>query len=198
MTIFSAALLLFLVMDPFGNVPLFLSVLQPIAPQRRRKVIVRELLRALAFLILFLFAGRYLLAAIGISESVLTVAGGLVLFLIALRMVFPPVGGAFAADMEAVENDPVLVPLAVPFLAGPSALASVLFVMSSDPSRWPEWLAAVLLAWAATGLILFYSTALAELLKRRGLVAMERLMGMVLIAIATKMVLTGIASFFHL
>ncbi|MEP6670680.1 MAG: MarC family protein [Chthoniobacter sp.] len=198
MTIFSAALLLFLVMDPFGNVPLFLSVLQPIAPERRRKVIVRELLLALAFLILFLFAGRYLLDAIGISESVLTVAGGLVLFLIALHMVFPPVGGAFAVDMEAAENDPVLVPLAVPFLAGPSALASVLFVMSSDPSRWPEWLAAVLLAWAATGLILFYSTALAELLKRRGLVAMERLMGMVLIAIATKMVLTGIGAFFHL
>lgn len=100
--------------------------------------------------------------------------------------------------MEAAESDPVLVPLAVPFLAGPSALASVLFVMGSDPSRWPEWLAAVLLAWSSTGVILYFSTALAEVLKRRGLVAMEQLMGMILIAIATKMVLSGIGDFFDL
>jgi multiple antibiotic resistance protein len=198
MTILSAALLLVLVMDPFGNVPLFLSVLKSIAPERRRKVIVRELLIALAFLILFLFAGRYLLAIIGISEAVLTVAGGIVLFLIALRMVFPPVGGAFAADVDATDSDPLLVPLAVPFVAGPSALASILFLMSSDPSRWLDWLTAVVLAWAVTGLILFFSVSLAELLKRRGLVAIERLMGMVLIAIATKMVLTGIGAFFHI
>lgn len=198
MTIFSAALLLFLVMDPFGNVPLFLSVLRPIPPERRRRVIVRELLLALAFLILFLFAGRYLLAALGITEPILTTAGGIILFLIALRMVFPPAGGAFAADVEAAGGDPVLVPLAVPFLAGPSALASVIFVMGSDPTRWPEWLAAVLSAWAATGAILYFSTALADVLKRRGLVAIERLMGMVLIAIATKMVLTGVGGFFGL
>ena len=198
MTIFSAAFLLILVMDPFGNVPLFLSVLKSIAPERRRRVIVRELLIALAFLILFLFAGRYLLAIIGLSEAVLTVAGGIVLFLIALRMVFPPVGGAFAADVDASDGDPLLVPLAVPFVAGPSALASILFLMSSDPSRWLDWLTAVILAWAVTGLILFFSASLAELLKRRGLVAIERLMGMVLIAIATKMVLTGIGAFFHI
>ena len=198
MTIFSAAFLLILVMDPFGNVPLFLSVLKDIAPERRRKVIVRELLIALAFLILFLFAGRYLLAIIGISEAVLTVAGGIVLFLIALRMVFPPVGGAFTGDVDTSDSDPLLVPLAVPFVAGPSALASILFLMSSDPSRWLDWLTAVILAWAVTGLILFFSTSLAELLKRRGLVAIERLMGMVLIAIATKMVLTGIGAFFRI
>jgi len=198
MTIFSAAFLLILVMDPFGNVPLFLSVLKSIAPERRRKVIVRELLIALAFLILFLFAGRYLLAIIGISEAVLTVAGGIVLFLIALRMVFPPVGGAFATDVDASDDDPLIVPLAVPFVAGPSALASILLLMSSDPSRWFDWLTAVVLAWAVTGLILFFSASLANLLKRRGLVAIERLMGMVLIAIATKMVLTGIGAFFHI
>lgn len=96
MTIFSAALLLFLVMDPFGNVSLFLAVLNPIAPERRRRVIVRELLIALLFLIVFLFAGHYLLEAIGISESILTIAGGIILFLIALRIIFPPAGGAFA------------------------------------------------------------------------------------------------------
>ena len=196
MTIFSAALLLFLVMDPFGNVPVFLSVLRPVAPERRRKVIARELVIALGFLLAFLFGGRYVLDAIGISEASLTVAGGVILFLIALRMVFPSPGGVFATDAEESEGEPLLVPLAVPLIAGPSALASVLFIMGSDPARWPEWLGAVALAWAGAGAVLLLSVDLARIMGRRGLTAVERLMGMVLTAIATKMVLTGIGDFF--
>tara|TARA_B100000927_G_scaffold230934_1_gene190942 strand:+ start:916 stop:1518 length:603 start_codon:yes stop_codon:yes gene_type:complete len=196
MTVFSAALLLFLVMDPFGNVPLFLSVLNPIAADRRRKVIIRELLLALAALIIFLFLGRYILSAIGITESILTTAGGVILFLIALRMVFPPARGPYPVDFDANSDEPVLVPLAIPLLAGPSALASVLFLMSSDPGRWPEWLAAVLIAWAMTAIVLLLSSPLARLIKKRGLIAIERLMGMVLTAIAIKMILTGIGDFF--
>ena len=196
MTIFSAALLLFLVMDPFGNVPLFLSVLNPIAADRRRKVIIRELLLALAALILFLFLGRYILSAIGISESILTTAGGVILFLIALRMVFPPARGPYPVDVDESSGEPILVPLAIPLLAGPSALASVLFLMSSDPGRWPDWLAAVLIAWAMTATVLLLSSPLARLIKKRGLIAIERLMGMVLTAIAIKMILTGIGDFF--
>lgn len=198
MTLFSAALLLFLVMDPFGNVPLFLSVLAPVAPARRRRVIARELVIALGFLLVFLFAGPLILAAIGISEATLTVAGGVTLFLIALRMVFPPPGGAFAHDVEEGGEEPFLVPLAVPFIAGPSALAAVLFIVNTDPQRWPVWLGAIALAWAASGTVLLLSPDIARLLKRRGLVAVERLMGMVLTAIATKLILTGIASFFAL
>ena len=196
MTIFSAALLLFLVMDPFGNVPLFLSVLNPIAADRRRKVIIRELLLALAALILFLFLGRYILSAIGISESILTTAGGVILFLIALRMVFPPARGPYPVDVDESSDEPILVPLAIPLLAGPSALASVLFLMSSDPDRWPHWLAAVLIAWAMTATVLLLSSPLARLIKKRGLIAIERLMGMVLTAIAIKMILTCIGDFF--
>ena len=196
MTIFSAALLLFLVMDPFGNVPLFLSVLNPIAADRRRKVIIRELLLALTALILFLFLGRYILSAIGISESILTTAGGVILFLIALRMVFPPARGPDPVDVDERSDEPILVPLAIPLLAGPSALASVLFLMSSDPDRWPHWLAAVLIAWAMTATVLLLSSPLARLIKKRGLIAIERLMGMVLTAIAIKMILTGIGDFF--
>lgn len=125
MTIFSAAFLLFLVMDPFGNVPLFLSVLSPIAAERRRRVIIRELLLALAALIIFLFLGRYILSAIGVSESILTTAGGVILFLIALRMIFPPVRGPYPVYMDDSAEEPILVPLAIPLLAGPSALASL-------------------------------------------------------------------------
>jgi len=196
MTIFSAALLLFLVMDPFGNVRLFLSVLNPIAADRRRKVIIRELLLALAALILFLFLGRYILSAIGISESILTTAGGVILFLIALRMVFPPARGPYPVNVDESSDEPILVPLAIPLLAGPSALASVLFLMSSDPGRWADWLAAVLIAWAMTATVLLLSSPLARLIKKRGLIAIERLMGMVLTAIAIKMILTGIGDFF--
>lgn len=198
LTLFSAALLLLLVMDPFGNVPVFMSVLQNVDPDRRRKIIIRELLIALGIMIVFLFGGRYILAAIGISESVLTIAGGILLFLIALRMVFPPPGGAFTADAELGGDEPFIVPLAVPFIAGPSVLASVLFIMSSDPDRWPEWLAAVGLAWIVSGVVLMSAVDLARLLGKRGLVAIERLMGMVLIAIATKMVMSGISQFFSL
>lgn len=198
MTLLSATLLLFLVMDAFGNVPVFLAVLAPVAPERRRRVIARELLFALLFLLGFLFTGRFLLDAIGLTEASLTVAGGIILFLISLRMLFPPPGGAWAVDIEEGGDEPFLVPLAVPFIAGPSVLASVLFVMSSDPGRWPEWLAAVLIAWGATGAILLASTSLVKILKRRGLIAIERLMGMVLTAIATKMVLSGIADFFDI
>ena len=196
MTIFSAALLLFLVMDPFGNVPLFLSVLNPIAAERRRRVIIRELLLALAALIRFLFLGRYILSAIGVSESILTTAGGVILFLIALRMIFPPVRGPYPVYMDDSAEEPILVPLAIPLLAGPSALASVLFLMSSDPDRWPHWLAAVLIACAMTATVLLFSSSLARLIKKRGLIAIERLMSMVLTAIAIKMILTGIGHFF--
>lgn len=183
-------------MDPFGNVPLFLSALNPITADRRRKVIIRELLLALAALILFLFLGRYILSAIGISESILTTAGGVILFLIALRMVFPPARGPYPVDVDESSGEPILVPLAIPLLAGPFALASVLFLMGSDPGRWPDWLAAVLIAWAMTATVLLLSSPLARLIKKRGLIAIERLMGMVLTAIAIKMILTGIEDFF--
>ena len=196
MTLLSAALLLFLVMDPFGNVPMFLSVLEPVRPERRRRIIARELLLALGFMLLFLFAGRYLLAAVGITEATLNVAGGVILFLIALRMIFPAAKGVHAADADEGGDEPFLVPLAVPFIAGPSVLASVLLLMSSEPARWPEWLAAVLIAWGVSGAVLLASTDLARVLKRRGLIALERLMGMVLTALAVQMVLTAVKEFF--
>lgn len=198
MTFFSAALLLFLVMDPFGNVPLFLSVLRPVPDHRRRRVIARELLIALAFMLVFLFSGPSLLRAIDVGEDSLTVAGGVILFFIAIRMIFPSPGGSLSADAQEGGEEPFLVPLAVPFVAGPSVLASILFIMNQAPERWHTWLAAVLLAWAASGMVLLLSANLGKLLKRRGLIAIERLMGMVLVAIATRMILTGIRDFFGL
>ena len=195
MTVFSAATLLFLVMDPFGNIPIFLSILEPYSAARRLRIILRELLIALAVLLLFLFAGQYILDALNIAEPSLTAAGGVILFLIALRMIFPRAGGV----LEHGEGDePLVVPLAIPLIAGPSALASVMFIMSSDPSRAGVWAGAVFGAWLLTGTVLMLAVRFSRWLGRRGLTAIQRLMGMILTAIAINMMMTGIRDFFAL
>jgi len=192
-TLWSAVVLFFLVLDPLGNTPLFLVVLRDVAPSRHRTVIMRELLIALGILVMFLFAGRFLLALFRISEPSLSVAGGVVLFLIALKMIFPP--SQPDAD-EQIEGEPFVVPLAVPCVAGPSAIATTLLLMSQTPQRWPEWLAALVVAWAATGAILLSADRLHAVLGQRGLMAAERLMGMLLTVVAVEMFLSGVREFF--
>ncbi len=194
MTVVSAAVLLFLVMDPFGNVPFFLTALQEVDPRRRTRVVLRELVIALLALVLFLFLGPYLLGVLGVSDPALTVAGGIILFLIALRMIFPPQPGA---PSEELEGEPFVVPLAIPYVAGPSALAAVLLIMNREPARWPEWLAALLIAWLATSAIIFLGSRLRRLLGKRGLVALERLMGMVLVTTAVQMLMGGFRQFWQ-
>jgi len=191
MTILSAALLLFLVMDPLGNIPLFLTALKNVAPERRTKVILRELLIALLVMVIFLFSGQAFLSALHISEPALTATGGVILFLIALKMIFPP-------DHESShknEEEPFIVPLAIPYVAGPSALATLLLIMNGEPERWADWLIALFAAWLVTGFILLLAGPLAKVLRNRGLVAIERLMGMILIAISIQMLLNGIEEF---
>lgn len=192
MTIASATLLLILVMDPVGNVPFFISALRHVAPERQHRVIVRELLIALAALLIFLFAGRYILGLLQISEPALTISGGIILFLIALRMVFPQSDKSMQED---VDGEPFIVPLAIPYIAGPSAMATVLLLTSREPERWPEWLVALVIAWAVTGVAALLGGQLSRLLGKKGLTAMERLMGMVLITISVQMLMTGVSEF---
>lgn len=192
MTIASAAVLLFFVMDPLGNVPLFLSALRQVPPERHRVVIAREVVIALAVLVAFLFVGPSVLGLLKVSGTALTVAGGVVLLLIALRMVFPATDHSLREDESA---EPFIVPLAIPYVAGPSALATVLLLTSREPDRWAEWLLAVVLAWLATAVILFFSTTLSRLLGSRGLIAVERLMGMLLVVVAVEMVLGGLREY---
>lgn len=195
MTVFSAALLLFLVIDPFGNIPFFITALKNVETHRQKRIIIRELLIALFTLVLFLFAGQYILKFLQISEPSLTISGGIILFLIAIRMIFPSGKGSHE---QQIEGEPFIVPLAIPYVAGPSALASVLFIMNREPNRWPEWLLAVCIACFAAGLIIFLSSGLKRYLGERGLIAIERLMGMVLTAIAVQMLMTGIRQFLAL
>ena len=191
MTLLSAALLLFLVMDPLGNIPLFLTALKGVAPERRIKVIIRELLIALLVMVIFLFSGQAFLSALHISEPALTATGGVILFLIALKMIFPQEAHSHKVPSE----EPFIVPLAIPYIAGPSALATLLLIMNGEPERWPEWLAALFAAWLVSGLILMCAGPLAKVLRNRGLIAIERLMGMILVAIAIQMLMNGIAQF---
>ncbi|MCK4410458.1 MAG: hypothetical protein KAW67_10240 [Candidatus Eisenbacteria sp.] len=192
MTVFSAAMLLFIVMDPFGNIPLFMTAMSHVEPERYKRVIVRELLIALGVLVAFLFLGRYLLQLLQISETALTAAGGTVLLLIAIKMIFPRSGGL---SEDTPDGEPFIVPLAIPYVAGPSAMASVLLIMTREPARWPEWLGAVILAWLVSGAIICASGPLVRLLGKKALTAIERLMGMVLVAVAIQMLMSGVAQF---
>jgi len=189
MTLFSAAVLLFLVMDPLGNIPFFLSALKHVDPARQTRVIVRELLIALAVLIVFLFLGQHLLNMLGISEPALTLSGGVILFLIALRMIFPSAEKSLREDFD---GEPFIVPLAIPYVAGPSALATELLLMSREPERWGEWMGALFLAWLASSVIILSASFLRRFLGEKGVVALERLMGMILVAVSIQMLLSGV------
>ncbi|MEJ2383316.1 MAG: YhgN family NAAT transporter [Xanthomonadales bacterium] len=193
MDILSAATLLFLVMDPLGNIPIFLSVLEDVAPKRRTRVLLRELVLALLVLLVFLFFGQYLLGFLQLSEHAIRIAGGIILFLIALKMVFPVRRSAHTD--EELQGEPLLVPLAVPMVAGPSAMAVVMLLATNSPGRMTEWVLALLAAWALSSVILLSATGLKRFLGRRGLIAMERLMGMLLIALAVQMLLEGVSSY---
>ncbi|MDP6211111.1 MAG: YhgN family NAAT transporter [SAR324 cluster bacterium] len=193
MDILSAGLTLLLIMDPLGNIPLFLSVLKTVESEsRRRKILIRELFLALLVLLLFLFAGEYLLKWLNLRQEAVSIAGGIVLFLISLRMIFPSEKGIMG---EMPEGEPFFVPLAVPLLAGPSTLAMLILLARSQPERIFEWLAAVLGAWAVTSLIMLSSSKLNKLFGKRGLIAVERLMGMVLVAISVQMLMDGISTY---
>lgn len=192
MDLLSAAVLLFFVMDPLGNVPLFLSALRDVDPARHRAIILRDLLIALGILVGFLFVGRYLLEALHVSPPALTAGGGIILLLIALRMVFPT---SERNLREEVREEPFIVPLAVPYTAGPSVLATELLLMSREPERWPVWLGAVCLAWAASAIILYLSSDLRKLLGDRGLTAVERLMGMLLVLVSVEMMMQGLREY---
>jgi multiple antibiotic resistance protein len=196
MTTWTGALMLYLILDPVGNTPLLITLLKDTSVQRRTWVIVRENLFALAVLLFFLYFGRPLLNFLGIHGPELEIAGGVVIFLISLKMIFPTRGGIMGEDEFA--GEPFVVPLAIPLIAGPSAIAVVMLFTSArpDPIPMPSATAAVVLAWAGSLGTLLLGHQLARVLGRRGVVATERLMGMVLCVIAVHILLTGLESCF--
>lgn len=188
----SAVVLLLLVCDPFGNVPIFISALRDVPSERRRRIILRECLIAFAVLTVFVFVGRPFLDLLGLSELSLQIGGAVVLMLVAIRMVFPSPEGVYG---QPPGGEPFIVPLAVPALAGPSALATVLLLVSRDPQRTWAWVAAIAVVMAVSAVILAFAERLQLWLGERVTVAFERLMGLVLAAIAVELMLRGIKTF---
>ena len=184
----SATILLILVIDPFGNVPLVAAALAATPPARRVRVVLRECLIAYAVLLAFMFGGHAFLTLMHISETSLSIAGGVILFLIALRMIFAHPEGVFG---DAPGADPFIVPLAIPAIAGPSALATVMLLASREPEHLGAWAAALTGAMIVTTLTLVGADCLQRLLGERVMRAVERLMGLVLTAVAVEMLLTG-------
>lgn len=190
--LFSAFITLVLVMDPLGNVPIFLAVLKDVDSRRRYWVIFRELLIALGVLLLFLYGGSYILGAMGLRQESISVGGAIILFLIAIRMIFPSPYGLLG---EIPDGEPFIVPLAIPAVAGPSSLAIAMLMVNTDPTRMLDWTLALIGAWGISACLLMASPLLLRALGNRGLTAMERLMGMILVIIAVQMFFEGVAIF---
>jgi len=191
----SAFITLLFVMDPLGNVPIFLSVLKDVDEKRRQWILARELLIALIVLLVFLWFGGALLDLLGLKQESISIAGAIILFLIAIRMIFPSPYGLLG---ETPEGEPFIVPLAIPMVAGPSALAISVLLVSSDPERMFDWTLALVGAWAASAVLLMCAPLLLRALGNRGLIAVERLMGMILVIISVQMFFDGVGKFLHL
>ena len=189
---FSAVVLLTLVVDPFGNVPLVNSMLAQVPSTRRRHVIARECAIATGILAVFMVFGHGLLVLMHLSETSLSIAGGVILFMIAIRMVFGDSEGAFG---HAPQGEPLIVPLAIPLIAGPSALATIMLMASREPQKMVMWGGALAVTMSIATIVLLSGERLQRALGERGMQAMERLMGLILTAIAVEMLLAGIRMF---
>ena len=185
----SATILLLLITDPLGNIPIFINALRGVAKERRRVVILREVAIAFVILLVFMLAGDRL------TDLSLRIGGGIVLFLIALRMIFPHPDGPMGGDSRG--GEPLIVPLAIPALAGPSALATVMLLTSQAPGKMLEWIGALTVTMIVCAIVLILAEKIQQWLGERAVTAFERLMGLVLVAISVEMILTGIRTFVH-
>lgn len=188
----SAFVLLFLVLDPLGNLPIVSSLLRQVDSRRRARVVLRECFFAYLILLAFMFGGRQFLDVMHLSEISLSIAGGVILFMIAIRMVFKSEDGVFG---ESLASEPFLVPLAIPLIAGPSALATVMLMVSREPAKLGLWVAAMTAAMLVSAILLVMGERIEKLFGKRGMEAVERLMGLILTAIAVEMLLGGIKQF---
>lgn len=188
----SAFVLLFLVLDPLGNLPVVASLLKQVDSRRRVLVVVRECFIAYLILLAFMFGGRRFLDVMRLSEISLSIAGGVILFMIAINMVFKKSDSVFG---ESLVHEPFIVPLAIPLIAGPSALATVMLMVSREPAKLGIWITAMTAAMVVSAVLLALGERIERLLGKRAMEAIERLMGLILTAIAVEMLLGGVKQF---
>lgn len=192
-TFLSAFILLLLVLDPFGSLPIFISVMRGVAPERRRWVALREVVLAFVALLVFMLGGDAFLRVMHLSERSLEVAGGVILLMISIRMIFSSGESIYAAEGG---REPFIFPLAIPLMAGPSAMATVLLLAARQPERLVEWVGALTAAMAVCGLVLLAADRIRRLLGDSVVNALEKLMGLVLTAISVEMILAGLKRYF--
>ena len=195
-TFLSATVLLVLITDPLGNIPLFISAMRDVPRERRVKLILREVGIAFVILLFFMVVGDRFLRMMSLTDLSLRLGGGIVLFLIALRMIFPHPDGALGNDPRA-GGEPFIVPLAIPALAGPSALATVMLLTSQGPGKMLEWVGALTVTMIVCAVTLVLAERIQQWIGERTVAAFERLMGLVLVAISVEMMLGGIRAFVH-
>lgn len=178
-------------MDPFGNIPLFISALKKVSPERRKVVLLRELIIALLIMVVFLFLGGWFMRAFGIHSFSLSIAGGLILFIISAKLVF---SNEDTPSADPKEEEPFIVPLAIPLVAGPAVL-SIIMILSAQHANKLVTLWAILAASVFNSIILMLSFPISNLLGKRGLAAIERLSGMILVLMSVNMIMDGVSEF---
>jgi len=188
MDFISALLLLIIVTDPLGNVPLLIICLDGVAPERRRAVIVREVFFAFVIMSVFLFFGPALLRVMSLSEEALQVAGGIILFLISIKLIFPT-DSSWLGVQRGVE--PLVFPVAVPLVAGPSAITTVMLLGAQNPHGKWIWFVAIVAASLVSLVVFFFADMLQHFMGDRGIAAIQRLMGMLLTVVAVQMLISG-------
>ena len=182
----------FLLMDGLGNIPIFVSLLKNLSPKRQVFIIARESLIALVAMLFFALCGDFVLKHLGIKNQTIQIAGGIILFMIAIKMIFSNSNH----DIELEKDEPFIVPLAIPLVAGPSVLATIM-IYSKDPLIQTIVIPSVVVAWLFTTVILLLSTPIKSFLGEKGIVAVEKLMGLILTLIAVQLFLDGLYTFLH-
>lgn len=191
--IISTTILLILIMDPLGNLPVFMTILKNLNEKRRRIVVIREMIIALIVMLLFLFMGENILNILNLKTETVSISGGIILFLIAIKMIFP------SEDNNGISanEEPFLVPLAIPLVAGPSLLATLMLLSHQYSNNMSYLVGSLLIAWFFTIIVLLLSGFFLKLFGAKGVNALERLMGLILIMLATQMFLDGIRTWFQ-
>lgn len=192
-TIWSTSVLLFFLIDPLGNIPVLLSVLNGIDSKRQKRIIIREMMIALVILCLFLFAGQPLLNFLHLQEEAVTISGGIILLIIGIRMIFPQPEGVMGSTPG---GEPFVVPIAIPLVAGPAIMAMLILLAQNNTIGMTNLFISLLIAWFISSVILLLAPVLLKILKNKGLTAIERLMGMILVMMAVQMLIDGFKDIF--
>lgn len=190
-SLLSAFVMFLLITDPLGNIPLFVTSLKKIEKEKHTKIIVREHIIAYCVLILFMFAGEKLLNSLGLSNASLQIAGSIVLFIISINMIFPNITGV---EHKEEITEPLIVPLAIPAIAGPSLMATVILLTTQKPGQMLDWVIALTLAIVISCGVLLLANKIQEKIDKRALTAMEKLMGLILVSLSVEMMIKGIKS----